>query len=212
MKITLFGATGLIGGSAMREALSRGHEVTVALRDRGKAARLPDGVQVAEADAASVDDVARVAAGQDLVISATRPPEGHERLLVVMAQALLRGTCRAGSRLLLVGGAGSLRVPSSGLLVIEDEAYLPRQYRPIAQACSDQLAVCQADRNTPWAYASPPALIAPGDRTGSYRLGEDDLVVDEAGVSRISAEDFAVALLDEAEQPRHLRRRFTAAY
>ena len=106
MKITLFGATGMIGGSAMREALSRGHEVTVALRDRGKAARLPDGVQVAEADAASVDDVARVAAGQDLVISATRPPEGHERLLVVMAQALLRGTCRAGSRLLLVGGAG----------------------------------------------------------------------------------------------------------
>ena len=128
MKITLFGATGLIGGSAMREALSRGHEVTVALRDRGKASLLPDGVQVAEADAASVDDVARVAAGQDLVISATRPPEGHERLLVVMAQALLRGTCRAGSRLLLVGGAGSLRVPSSGLLVIEDEAYLPRQY------------------------------------------------------------------------------------
>jgi carboxymethylenebutenolidase len=160
-------------------------------------------------DATQADQVAALSAGQDLVISATRPAPGNEQDLVATAKALLAGTTRSGARLLLVGGAASLRVPDTGGLVAEDRRYVPPAVREIALACRTQFEVCTADLDADWTYVSPPAQLLPGERTGKYRLGRDELLFDSDGISMISMEDFAVALLDEAEAPKSRRSRFT---
>jgi putative NADH-flavin reductase len=128
---------------------------------------------------------------------------------VATTRALLAGAAKAGTRLLVVGGAATLTVPGAGGRTVVEMPDFPPAWRPIALACAEQLAVCRADTGADWAYLSPPALLEPGERTGRYRLGADELVTDERGVSRLSVPDLAVALLDEAEHPRHHRTRFT---
>ncbi|TMR90554.1 NAD(P)-dependent oxidoreductase [Nonomuraea basaltis] len=210
MRITVFGATGAVGGRVVAEALSRGHEVTAVARDP---ARLPPtAARVVTGDASDAEDVATLSAGQDLVISATRPAPGYEDDLVTTAKALLAGLARTGVRLLLVGGAAGLTVPGTGGLTVVETPDFPPALRPIALACNGQLDACRAETGVDWAYLSPPALLEPGERTGVYRLGRDELLADAAGRSAISMEDLAVALLDEAERPRHHRARFTVAY
>jgi uncharacterized protein len=210
VRIAVFGATGQVGSRVVAEALARGHAVTAVARPNGR--RAPSGVTVRTADATSPDDVARVSAGQDLVVGAARPAPGREAELATIAQGLLAGTATSGVRLLLVGGAGGLRVPDRpDTLAVDDPRFVPRAWRPIAQACVDQLERCLRDADADWTYASPPAILRPGERTGAYRTGTDTLLVDDAGESSISMEDFAVAVLDEAERPRHRRARFTVA-
>lgn len=212
MRITVFGATGNVGSRVVAEALDRGHDVTAVVRDPDRFPDLPAGVASRSGNAASAEDVAALSAGQDLVISATRPTPGNERALVAMAEALLAGLSRTGVRLLLVGGAGSLSVPDTGGRVVDDPRYVGSGWRDIALACCDQFESCRVATRVDWSYLSPPALLEPGKRTGRYRLGDDELLLDAEGRSRISMEDFAVALLDEAERPRHRRARFTVAY
>ncbi|RZS33958.1 hypothetical protein EV193_110108 [Herbihabitans rhizosphaerae] len=161
-------------------------------------------------DASTVDDVARLTGDHDAAISATRPPDGSEHELVETAKALLAGVARSGTRLLLVGGAATLRAPGGGL-VLDDRRYLPEVAADIARACAEQHAVLR-ESTVDWTYLSPPANLVPGERTGVYRLGSDELVVDANGESTISIEDLAVVLLDEIEHPKHRRTRFTAAY
>ncbi len=197
MRITVFGATGAVGREVVAEARARGHEVLPASRSTG-------------VDATDPAHVARLAAGQDLVISATRPQPGHEPQLVAVARALFAGLRGSGVRLLLVGGAATLRRPDG--VLVQEATDFPAELLPIANACADQLAVCQGQVDVDWTYLSPPMLLEPGPRTGRYRLGADDLVVDEAGTSRITNADLAVALLDEAERPKHHRTRFTVGY
>ncbi|KUJ70300.1 NADH-flavin reductase [Streptomyces albus subsp. albus] len=211
MRITVFGATGNVGRRVVAEALARGHEVTAVVRDPARATDLPAAARIRTGHADRADDVAELTAGQDLVISATRPAPGSEAELVATARALLTGLARTGVRLLLVGGAGSLTLPGTGGTV-EDAPDFPASWRPIALACTAQLEVCRAERGVDWAYLSPAALLEPGERTGRYRLGTDELLVDAEGNSAISMEDLAVALLDEAEHPRHHRTRFTVGY
>lgn len=197
MRITVFGATGAVGREVVTEARARGHEVVPASRATG-------------ADAGDPANVARRSAGQDLVISATRPQAGHEPELVAVARALFAGLRGSGIRLLMVGGAATLRTP--GGVLVQDAPDFPAELLPIAHACAEQLAVCRTESEVDWAYLSPPASLEPGPRTGRYRLGADDLVVDESGTSRITNADLAVALLDEAERPKHHRTRFTVGY
>jgi len=197
MRITVFGATGAVGREVVAEARARGHEVRPASRSTG-------------VDATDPAHVTRLAAGQDLVISATRPQPGHEPQLVAVARALFAGLRDTETRLLLVGGAATLRTPD-GVLVQEAPDF-PASLVPIANACAEQLAVCRGESDVDWAYLSPPALLEPGPRTGRYRLGADDLIADESGTSRITNADLAVALLDEAERPKHHRTRFTVGY
>ncbi|MEU4338141.1 NAD(P)H-binding protein [Micromonospora lupini] len=212
MRITIFGAAGTTGSRIVAEALSRGHDVTAVVRDPARFTHLPPVAIHRVGDAADVDTVVELSAGQDVVVTATRPAAGHEHELVAVAKALLTGLSRTGVRLLAVGGAGSLTVPGTdGTLVVDDPAYVPPAWRAIALACNDQLAVFRASTDVDWTYLSPPAILEPGERTGSYRLGADKLLVDPAGTSTISTEDFAVALLDEIERPRHRRGRFTVA-
>lgn len=213
MRITVFGAAGMVGSRVVTEALRRGHEVTAVVRNPARFPELDAAARARAGDAGRAADVAALSAGQDLVISATRPVPGREGELADTARSLLTGLARTGVRLLLVGGAGSLVVPGTGGQRVIDGPDFPASWRPIALACDDQLAACHADtQGADWAYLSPPARLEPGVRTGGYRVGTDELLVGAGGDSAISMEDLAVALLDEAERPRHHRTRFTVGY
>ena len=194
MRITVFGAFGSVGRRVVEEARRRGHEVTAVGRSGGEVG-----------DARVVADVVRLSAGRDVVVSATRPVDGEEGQLVEAARALLAGVAATGVRLLLVGGAASL-VTAEGWTV-EEAPDFPDGLKAIARACAEQWAVCRADVVADWTYLSPPPVLEPGERTGVFRVGGDEVVG-----TAISIEDFAVALVDEVEVPRYRRARFTVAY
>ena len=213
MKITVLGATGNAGSRVVAEALSRGHEVTAVVRNSAVTGNLPTDIKILTGDAGNVADVSKVSAGQDVVISAIRPASGHESDIISTTRSLMDGLAQTGVRLLVVGGAATLTVPGTGgKTVIEDSNYLPISARHIGKASADQFGVCLAETRVDWAYLSPAANFAPGERTGNYRLGTNELLVDAEGISKISIEDVAVVLLDEVEQPSRHRTRFTAAY
>ncbi|MEU3742248.1 NAD(P)H-binding protein [Streptomyces sp. NPDC032198] len=213
MNITVFGAAGNVGRRVVAEAVDRGHEVTAVVRDPARATGLPSAAAIRTGDAADPRTVTALAAGQDLVVSATRPAPGREPELAAVTRALFTGLHGTGVRLLLVGGAAGLTIPGTGGTMVVDAPDFPPSLRPIALACNEQLDACRTNgHDVDWSYVSPPALLEPGERTGRFRLGTDELIVDAEGVSALSMEDFAVALVDEAERPKHHRARFTAAY
>jgi putative NADH-flavin reductase len=112
-----------------------------------------------------------------------------------------------------VGGAARLKIPGEGgLTVLTKPGFLPANLLPIATACFEQYKVCETKQEANWTYISPPALLFPGERTGVYRMGYDELVVDQKGRSAISFEDFAVALIDEVELKRFSRMAITVGY
>lgn len=213
MHITVFGATGDVGSRVVAEALRRGHTVRAVSRNPDRATGLPEGVEVRGGNASDPEQIADIVAGSDAVISATRPVVGQEHELATVAAALLEGLSRSAIRLLVVGGAGSLIVPGTGRTLTEQPDF-PAELLPIARACDRQLEVFRAAQDGPvdWAYLSPAALLEPGERTGEFRLGTDELIADAAGNSAISMEDLAIVLVDEAERPKHHRTRFTAGY
>ena len=213
MKITVLGATGNAGSRVVAEALSRDHEVTAVVRNSATTNYLPTGIKILTGDASNVEDVTKVSAGQDVVISAIRSASGHESEIISTTRSMMDGLAQTGVRLLVVGGTATLTVPGTdGKTVIEDSNYLPVSARHIGKASAEQYDVCLAETRVDWAYLSPAAQFAPGERTGNFRLGTDELLVDAEGISKISMEDLAVVLLDEAERPKHHRTRFTAAY
>lgn len=207
MKIALFGAGGMIGSRIAQEALARGHEVTAVVRTPGKLAKHGKLKEVT-GDASDAASVARVTAGQDAVISAISVADQEGLLRATEAQ--IKGVKQSGApRLLVVGGAGSLEV-APGLQLV-DAPNFPAAYKAPALAHREVLkAYRKADLD--WTYLSPAAVIAPGERTGKFRLGKEQLVADAKGDSKISAEDYAVAMIDEVEKPQHIRQRFTLAY
>ncbi|RMI33206.1 NAD(P)-dependent oxidoreductase [Nocardia stercoris] len=217
MHITVFGASGAVGSRVVQEAVSRGHQVRAVARNAARLGGLPAGVEVRAGDVSDPEQVAELSAGSDLVISATRPVPGREQELAEVAAAVLEGLAHTGTRLLVVGGSGSLTVPGTDTTVIELPDF-PVEVLPVAVGGNRQLEVFRAaaaqanDGPVDWAYLSPSAVLEPGRRTGAYRLGTDELIVDEDGNSSISMEDLAVVLLDEAELPKHHRTRFTAGY
>lgn len=214
-KIALFGATGTIGTRVLREALDRGHEVTAVVRDPAKLA--DSGAEVMLGDVLDPHSVAEAAAGQDVVVSAVGPGGGDPAVLVTAAKSLIGGVCTLGPdvprpRVIAVGGAGSLRTPEGPL--VSDEPGIPEPVRALMQAHAEALDFLRTVpvEEVSWTCLSPAAQIAPGTRTGTYRLGLDDLVVEEDGLSRISTEDYAVALVDEIERDGHPGKRFTVGY
>lgn len=213
MKITVLGAAGNVGRRVVNEALSRGHQVTAVVRKTASFNAVPSAANAVVGDVNNIEDVANASAGQDVVISAIRPVPGDKNSSDLTTATLMDGLAQSGVRLLVVGGAATLTVPGTGgKTVIEDPNFLPATARPIGQASADQLQACRAETRVDWAYLSPPAQLMPGERTGHYRLGSDELLLDAQGNSSISMEDIAVVLLDEAESPSQHRTRFTAAY
>jgi putative NADH-flavin reductase len=216
MRIVLYGATGTIGNRILKELLSRGHTVTAVVRDPSKVAAQHN-LTVEKGDMLDADNIAKVAKGSDVVISSYGPPSGAQgpdpgkvNQLVDATRALIAGVRRAGApRIIMVGGAGSLEI-SPGLQIMDAPTF-PDAYKPIAGAHRDAYYVLrESDLN--WTYFSPAMMIQPGERTGKFRLGNDALVSDANGNSSISAEDYAIALVDEVEQGRHTKQRFTIGY
>ena len=211
MKIALFGASGMIGHRIAQEALARGHQVTAIARNPAKLDLRHVRLATAQGDALDPAGVATAVAGHDAVINAIGPSGSDDLQIVVQAaRALINGLRRSGvRRLLVVGGAGSLEVRPGVQLV--DTPDFPAAWKPVALAHRDALAVYRT-ADLDWTYLSPAALIAPGERTGKYRTDTDRLITDAKGESRISAEDYAAAMIDEREQPQHIRQRFAVAY
>ncbi len=214
MKVVVFGASGAIGRAITAELLARGHTVTAATRSGGPVEGLV--VRNVTGDASSPASVARLAAGQDAVAAATGPRRGDdedpEDSLISAARGLAEGLRRAGvRRLVVVGGAGSLEIAPGQRLV--DTPDFPPAWKPTALAHARVLdEVYREIGDLDWTYVSPAGLIGPGERTGEFRVGGDQLLTDESGESRISIPDFAIAFADELEHPEALRRRITIAY
>jgi uncharacterized protein len=216
MKVVLYGATGMIGSRILKELLSRGHAVTAVVRDPSKLQQQSN-LTIEKGDMLDPDSMAKLAWGAEVLVSAYAPPVGAQgpdpaqvNKLVDSAKALVAGARRAGApRIIMVGGAGSLEV-SPGLQIVDAPTF-PDAYKPVALAHRDAYhELRKTDLN--WTYFSPAMMIQPGERTGKFRLGKDALISDVKGNSSISAEDYAVALVDEVEQGRHTKQRFTIGY
>ncbi|HEY4788989.1 MAG TPA: NAD(P)-dependent oxidoreductase [Bacteroidales bacterium] len=211
MKIALYGATGNIGRRILKEALNRGHMVTAIVRDVKKIDTAHSNLKVYVGDILDQDDVSRKVKSHNLVISAYGSGSDDPQLVIKAYQSLNQGMKNAGvKRLILVGGAGSLTIASGMELV--DTPQFPPAWKAGALAHRDVLRQYRKEEELEWTYASPAALIEPGNRTGKFRWGTEQLVTDQEGNSKISMEDFAIAILDEAEQGKHIRKRFTVSY
>lgn len=206
MKIAVAGASGMVGSRIIAEAVSRGHQVIAVFRRTPPDFPHP-AVSVVRGDVTDTGHMSAVFRGVDVVVGATRPAPGTEDTVAATVTALLDAA--AGTRVLIVGGAGPLRSPSGGL-VIDDPAFVPPAWRTIASASTSQLRACEAHSGD-WVYLSPPAMLEPGARTGVYRRGTTTILTAEDGSSGISAEDLAVAIVDELENPGR-DRHFTVAY
>ena len=210
MRVVLYGATGMIGTRILKELLSRGHVVTAVTRDPSKIGPQKN-LTVEKGDMLDADSIAKVAKGSDVVVSSYGPPDPAKAgQLAEATRALVAGVRRAGApRIIMVGGAGSLEV-SPGLQIVDAPTF-PDAYKAVALAHRDAFHILrETDLN--WTYFSPAMMIQPGERTGKFRLGKDALISDDKGNSSISAEDYAIALVDEVEQGRHTKQRFTIGY
>jgi putative NADH-flavin reductase len=201
MKIALIGATGNVGQRVTAEAVSRGHDVTAIARD---ASKIPEraGVTALQADLNDKAAIRQAIDGADAVVLSVR----FQELDIEAVLDALQGA----NRLLIVGGAASLYVAPGRQLI--DTPDFPDFIKVEAEPARQALARVQQERELDWTFLSPSVFFGPGERTGSFRLGKDDLLADAEGKSHISYEDYAIALLDEIEQPRHSRQRFTVGY
>ncbi|WP_407294028.1 NAD(P)-dependent oxidoreductase [Stutzerimonas zhaodongensis] len=200
--IALIGASGSAGSRILKELTDRGHSVTAIARNPERIATLP-GVTAVEGDALDLKGLASMLRGHDAVVSAVNFISSEPHILIEAVRT-------AGiKRYLVVGGAGSLEV-APGQLVI-DLPDFPEEYKAEAAGGVSFLKQLRQETELDWTFLSPSAEFVPGERTGQFRLGKDALLSNEQG-SRISFEDFAVALVDEFEKPAHVRQRFTVGY
>ena len=216
MKIALIGATGFVGTAVLAELLRRDHRVTALVRNPSRLAARP--LLAAQAlDATDAVAVAAAVEGHDAVISAFNPGWDAPELYASFMQgsaAIEAGVEKSGvKRLLVVGGAGSLFVAPGVQLVDTPEfaSHVPANIVPGAKAARDALAALRGNAALDWTFLSPPALLAPGERTGKYRVGGDQLLMAGDAPAGISVADLAVAIVDEIEKPRHVKARFTVA-
>jgi putative NADH-flavin reductase len=215
VKVAIFGGTGEIGRQILEDALARGHMVTASARDSSALDDLAghDNLTVVEGDVTDPDTVADQVAGHDAVISAVGGlRKGDMDLCARAATSLVEGMRTAGvERLVFVGTAGTLKVEDG--VERMDMPYFPEWLLGEATAQRRALAYFREEAgDLDWTYISPPIDILPGERRGGYRFGRDELLRDEQGDSRISIPDYSDALLDELEDPKWIRERFTLAY
>jgi uncharacterized protein len=213
MKIALIGATGFVGSAILKEALNRGHEVAAIVRNPDTLTRHAK-LHPMKGDVYNEDEVVRLVAGSDAVISAFNPGWSNPDIYsqqVKGTHSIINGVKKAGvKRLLFVGGAGSLEV-TPGVQSVDLPGF-PPEYKQGALATRETLNMLRKETSLEWSFLSPSADVFPGERTGKFRLGTDQLLKNAQGESRISVEDYAMAMIDEVEKPQHVRRRFTVGY
>ncbi|MFZ0582248.1 MAG: NAD(P)H-binding protein [Candidatus Acidiferrales bacterium] len=212
--IVLIGATGMVGQRIMHEALSRGHNVTAVVRDTSRTGEQRANLDYRTGDIFQPDTIAAAAVDHDVVVSGYGPGVKNDpKLLVKAAHSLVEALTRVEPiRLITVSGAGSLEVgPGMQLMNTPD---FPAMWKGFARAHAEALDVYRKAgfAGFDWTAVSPSAVIEPGTRTGHYRTDLDQLIADSSGKSYISAEDFAVAVVDEIENPRFQGQRFTVGY
>jgi uncharacterized protein len=220
MKIVLYGATGRAGSRILAELLRRGHHVVAVIRDVSKAAeKLFQNPQLtlAQGDLSNTDKISEAIGSAEAVVSAYGPPADKteqlidvtKREIAAVQQVSQQASSGHAPRLVVVGGAGTLEVAPGVTLVSAPE--FPAAWKPIALAHEKALELLRQS-SIDWTYLSPSAFFEPGLRTGKFRLGQDELLTAPDGKSSISMEDYAIALVDELEQPQHRRQRFTVGY
>ncbi|MFP3392209.1 NAD(P)-dependent oxidoreductase [Brevibacillus sp. SIMBA_040] len=207
MKIGIVGASGKAGQLIMKEALDRGHQVTAIVRDASKISE--PNVAVLKKDVFSL--TAADLSGFDAVVNAFGAPAGKEHLHVEAGNALIEAMKGAPTtRLLVVGGAGSLFVDEAKTTRVLETPDFPKEYLATAQNQGENLRILQETNGIQWTFISPSAFFDPaGERTGAYQLGKDHLLVNASGQSYVSYADYAIAVLDEIENPKHRNERFT---
>lgn len=214
-KVALIGASGFIGSQLVKELLSRGYQVTAIARSADKIKNDDKNLKVVSADVFDTDKLAEVLKNNDAVISAYNPGWTNPNIYddtIKGYQSIIEAVKKAGiKRLQAVGGAGSLLVAPGKTVV--DSGAIPDEILPGVKA----LALVLKDQFLPekeldWVFFSPAGTIEPGERTGKYRLGLDNLITDDQGNSKISVQDYAKAMVDELENPKHHQQRFTIGY
>lgn len=214
-KIVLIGASGFVGSAILKEALNRDFEVTAVVRHPEKITIKNENLKVKKADVSSLDEVAEVCKGADAVVSAFNPgwnnPNIYDETIKVYL-TIIDGVKRADvHRFLMVGGTGSLFI-SPGLRLM-DSGDVPESLLPGVKALGDfYLNFLMKEKEVDWVFFAPAADMRPGVRSGRYRLGKDEMIVDAVGNSHISVEDYAAAMIDEVEHPEHHQEIFTIGY
>jgi len=214
-KILLVGASGFIGSAILKEALERGHKVKAAVRQPEKITTKHKNLIIKQCDVSIIENVIEACKDTDVVISAYNPgwknPDIAQETIRVY-RILLEGVQMSGvKRFLVVGGAGSLFISPGKRLM--DAGIIPDSFLPAVRSlASFYLSDLKNEKAIDWVFFSPAGNIAPGVRTGKFRLGKDDMIYDSDGKSNISVEDYAVAMVDEVEKPGHHRERITIGY
>ena len=212
MLVAIIGASGFIGSAIRDEALARGHQVTAIVRNPEKIEVQNPLLKVVKGNVLT-DNVDQLVQGHEAVISSYNPgrnnPNSYKDTIEAY-QAIIEGVKKSGARLLVVGGASSLEV-SPGVQLI-DTMNVPEMVKNGILGIREVLYILQKEKDLDWTFFSPAAQIEPGERTGQFQLGKDQLLKDKNGDSKISIQDYAVAMIDELENPKHSRERFTIAY
>lgn len=206
MNIAVIGASGKAGNLILKEAVNRGHKVTAIVRDASKVQ--DKNISVIEKNV--YDLTSDELKAFDVVINAFGAPLGEEQAHVDAGHTLIEALKGTGTRLMVVGGAGSLFVDENKTVRVIDTPEFPEMFKPTAQGQARNLQELQESSDLTWTFISPSAIFNPeGKRTGSYQAGKDHLLVNAKGESYISYADFAIAVVDEVENPQHLNERFT---
>src|SRR5271163_3622550 len=209
MNVVVYGATGNSGKEIVKELLRRGHKVTAVAR-KVDSIKAEQGVTAKADDLSKVDAIAAIVTGADAVVSAYAPPMDNTDALLGVTEREIAAVKKAGAaRLIVVGGAGLLEVAPGVTLIAS--GYLPEAYLPIAKSHEKALGILKAS-DINWTYFSPAGYFEAGEQTGKFRLGTTNLIANEKGDSRISFEDYAVALVDEIETPAHERGQLSIGY
>ncbi|MED3437810.1 NAD(P)-dependent oxidoreductase [Bacillus velezensis] len=206
MKIGIIGATGKAGSLILKEAVSRGHEVTAIVRDAAKLKE--ENIAIIEKNIIDLtsDDLKKL----DVAVNAFGAPLGEEQAHVDGGRALIRALKGTGTRAVIVGGAGSLYVDENKTVSVMDTPDFPEIFIPTAKGQGRNLQELKETSDINWTFISPSAIFDPdGKRTGFYQSGKDHLLVNSKGESYISYADYAIAVLDEIENPKHINERFT---
>ena len=214
-RIVLIGASGFVGSAILNEALDRSHEVTAVVRHPERITLVHKNLVVKSGDVSFSDTVIEVSKGADAIVSAYNPGWKNPDIAAETTRvyrAILEGVRQSGvKRFLVVGGAASLFISPGKRLM--DAGIIPDSFLPaIRSLASFYLNDLTNEKTIDWVFFSPAGNIAPGERTGKFRLGKDDMIFDSEGKSNISVKDYAVAMIDELEQPAHHRERFTIGY